>query len=85
MNEETQSAQTAQTAQSTQSIQKMQHQQMQLLGQMTQVINTANAACGKGTECYNQQQIREAQDNYRAALLTEKKAPAMVETARRDY
>jgi len=85
MNEETQSAQTAQSTQSTQSIQKMQHQQMQLLGQMTQVINTANAACGKGTECYKQQQIREAQDNYRAALLTEKKAPAMVETARHDY
>jgi hypothetical protein len=65
--------------------QNMQYQQMQLLSQMTQVINDANAACGKGTECYNRQQIMDAQNNYRAALLTEKKAPEMVESARRDY
>ena len=72
-------------SQTTQSMQNMQYQQMQLMGQMTQVINDANAACGKGTDCYKKQQILEAQDNYQAALLTEKKAPAMVETARHDY
>ena len=65
--------------------QNMQYQQMQLLGQMTEVINNANAACGKGTECYNRQQIMDARNNYRAAVMAEKKAPAMVETARRDY
>jgi hypothetical protein len=75
----------AQTMQTTQSMQNMQYQQMQLLNQMTQVINNANAACGKGTECYKKQQITEAQNKYQAALMTEKKAPEMVETARRDY
>ena len=65
--------------------QNMQYQQMQLLGQMTEVINNANAACGKGTECYNRQQIMDARNNYRAAVMAEKNAPAMVETARRDY
>jgi hypothetical protein len=82
MNEQTQSTQ---STQSTQNMQNMQYQQMQLLGQMTQVINNANAACGKGTECYKKQQVMDAQSNYRAALLTEKKAPEMVESARRDY
>ena len=78
-------SQTMQSMQSTQSMQNMQYQQMQLMGQMTQVINNANAACGKGTECYKNQQIMDAQNNYQAALLTEKKAPEMVESARHDY
>ena len=65
--------------------QNMQYQQMQLLGQMTKIIDNANAACAKGTECYKKQQVMDAQSNYRAALMAEKKAPAMVETARRDY
>jgi hypothetical protein len=73
------------TAMAASNAQNMQYQQMQLLSQMTQVINNANAACGKGTDCYNKQQIMDAQSNYRAALLTEKKAPEMVESARRDY
>ncbi len=65
--------------------QNMQYQQMQLLSQMTQIIDNANAACGKGTECYKKQKIMDAQSNYRAALMAEKKAPELVETARRDY
>ena len=52
---------------------------------MTKIIDNANAACAKGTECYKKQQVMDAQSNYRAALMAEKKAPAMVETARRDY
>jgi hypothetical protein len=65
--------------------QNMQYQQMQLLSQMTKIIDNANATCAKGTECYKKQQVMDAQSNYRAALMAEKKAPALVETARRDY
>jgi hypothetical protein len=65
--------------------QNMQYQQMQLMNQMTGVINNANAACAKGTECYNQQQITDTKNVYDAAVITEKKAPEMVEVARKNY
>ena len=61
--------------------QNMQYQQMQMMNQMTQFINSANAVCAKGTECYQNQQVINAQNEYQAALLTEKKAPEMVETS----
>ena len=67
------------------SSQNVQFQQMQLMDQMTQMINNANMACAKGTECYNQQQIVDAQNNYTAALITAKKAPETVQTARKNF
>ena len=63
----------------------VQHQQMQVLNQMTQMINSANMACAKGTECYNQQQITDARNQYRAAVITEKNAPQTVEAARKNF
>jgi hypothetical protein len=67
------------------SSQNVQFQQMQVLNQMTQMINAANMACAKGTDCYNQQQITDAQNRYTAALITEKNAPQTVETARKNF
>ena len=67
------------------SSQNVQFQQMQLMDQMTQMINTANMACAKGTDCYNQQQITDAQNRYAAARITQKTAPQMVETARKNF
>jgi hypothetical protein len=67
------------------SSQNVQFQQMQVLNQMTQMINSANMACAKGTDCYNQQQITDAQNRYTAALITEKNAPQTVETARKNF
>ena len=60
------------------SSQNVQFQQMQLMDQMTQMINTANMACAKGTDCYNQQQITDAQNRYAAARITKKTAPQTV-------
>jgi hypothetical protein len=67
------------------SSQNVQFQQMQLMDQMTQMINNANMACAKGTDCYNQQQIVDAKNNYTAALITAKKAPETVQTARKNF
>jgi hypothetical protein len=67
------------------SSQNVQFQQMQLMDQMTQMINNANMACAKGTDCYNQQQIMDAKNNYTAALITAKKAPETVQTARKNF
>jgi len=67
------------------SSQNVQFQQMQLMDQMTQMINTANMACAKGTDCYNQQQITDAQNRYTAARITQKTAPQTVETARKNF
>jgi hypothetical protein len=76
---------TASAATVAASSQNVQFQQMQVLNQMTQMINSANMACAKGTECYNQQQITDAQNRYAAALITEKNAPQTVETARKNF
>jgi len=65
--------------------QNMQYQQMQLMDQMTSVINTANAACARGTECYNQQQIIDSKNAYDAAVITQRNAPEMVEVAHKKY
>jgi len=65
--------------------QNMQHQQMQMMNQMTQVINSANMACAKGTDCYNNQQIMDAKNKYDAAVLIKQNAPEMVEVAQKDY
>ena len=67
------------------SSQNVQFQQMQLMDQMTQMINTANMACAKGTDCYNQQQITDAKNRYAAARITQKTAPQTVETARKNF
>ena len=63
------------------SSQNMQLQQIQLLNQMTQTINSANLSCAKGTDCYKNQQITDAQNAYNAAVITEKNAPQTVDTA----
>lgn len=65
--------------------QNMQYQQMQLMDQMTHVINNANEACARGTECYNQQQIIDAKNAYDAAVITKRNAPEMVEVAHKNY
>lgn len=49
------------------------------------MINNANMSCAKGTDCYNQQQITDARNQFNAAVMTEKNAPQMVETARKNY
>jgi hypothetical protein len=67
------------------SSQNVQFQQMQVMDQLTQMINSANASCAKGTDCFNQQQIIDAQNEYNAAVITEKNAPQMVETARKNF
>jgi hypothetical protein len=67
------------------SSQNVQYQQMQALNQMTQMINNANMMCAKGTDCYKQQQITDAQNQYNAAVITEKNAPQTVETARKNF
>jgi hypothetical protein len=67
------------------SSQNVQFQQMQLMDQMTQMINNANMMCAKGTDCYKQQQIVDAQNKYTAALITAKKAPETVQNARKNY
>lgn len=65
--------------------QAAQLQQMQLMAQMTQTINAANLSCAKGTDCYKNQQITDARNNYNAAVITQKQAPQTVETARKNY
>lgn len=65
--------------------QNMQYQQMQLMNQLTQVINNANLACAKGTNCYKNQQVTNARNEYQAALLTEKNAPSVVEDKFKNY
>jgi hypothetical protein len=67
------------------SSQNVQFQQMQLMDQATQMINNANMLCAKGTDCYKQQQITDAQNKYTAALITAKKAPETVEAARKNF
>lgn len=67
------------------SSQNVQHQQMQVLNQMTQMINSANASCARGTACFKQQQVTDAQNRYRAAVIAEKNAPQTVETARKNF
>ena len=67
------------------SSQNMQFQQMQLMDQMTQMINNANLSCAKGTDCYKKQQITDAQNEYNAAVIKEKNAPKMVDTAFKNY
>ena len=67
------------------SSQNMQFQQMQLMDQMTQMINNANLSCAKGTDCYKKQQITDAQNEYKAAVITEKNAPKTVDTAFKNY
>jgi len=63
----------------------LQHQQMQTLNQITQMINNANMMCAKGTDCYKQQLITDARNQYNAAVITEKNAPQTVETAHKNY
>jgi hypothetical protein len=65
--------------------QNMQYQQMQLMDQMTNVINSANESCARGTECYNQQQIIDTKNEYDAAVITKQNAPEMVEVAHKKY
>ena len=67
------------------SSQNVHFQQMQLMDQMTQMINSANASCARGTDCFNQQQLMDAQNQYNAAVITKKNAPQMVETAWKNY
>ena len=62
-----------------------QNQQMQVMSQLTGFINNANAACAKGTECYNQQQITDTKNAYDAAVINERTAPEKVEVARKNY
>jgi len=58
---------------------------MQVMDQVSQMINAANASCEIGTDCYNQQRIVDTKNAYDAAVITEKKAPEMVEVARKNY
>ena len=67
------------------SSQAAQLQQMQLMAQMTQTINNANLSCAKGTDCYKNQQITDARNNYNAAVITQKQAPQTVDTALKNY
>jgi hypothetical protein len=67
------------------SSQAAQLQQMQLMAQMTQTINAANLSCAKGTDCYKNQQITDARNNYNAAVITQKQAPQTVDTALKNY
>ena len=67
------------------SSQNMQFQQQQLLSQMTQLINNANLSCAKGTDCYKNQQITDAQNAYNAAVIKEKNAPKMVDTTLKTF
>jgi hypothetical protein len=67
------------------SSQAAQLQQMQLMAQITQTINNANVSCAKGTDCYKNQQITDARNNYNAAVITQKQAPQTVETALKNY
>ena len=85
----TATATTATTADATASLataaQNMKLQQAQLMNQMSQMINSANLSCAKGTDCYKQQQITNALNDYNAAVLTEKNAPKKVDTALQNY
>lgn len=65
--------------------QNAQYQQMELMNQMTSIINNANSACAPGTQCYNQQQIIDTKNAFDAAVINERNAPQMVETARKNY
>lgn len=86
MNAADSSAATPATAASiASSSQAAQQQQMQLMSQMTQMINNANLSCAKGTDCYKNQQITEARNNYNAAIITQKNAPQTVDTALKNY
>lgn len=67
------------------SSQAAQLQQMQLMAQITQTINNANVSCAKGTDCYKNQQITDARNNYNAAVITQKQAPQTVDTALKNY
>ena len=67
------------------SSQNVQFQQMQLLDQMTQMINSANVSCAKGTDCYKNQQITDAQNAYNAAVITKNNAPKTVAAALKTY
>jgi len=86
MNATDSSAATPATAASiASSSQAAQQQQMQLMSQMTQMINGANLSCAKGTDCYKNQQITDARNNYNAAVITQKQAPQTVDTALKNY
>ena len=65
--------------------QNMQYQQAQIMNQMNQMLNNANVSCGPGTDCYNQQQITDAQNAYNAAVITEQNAPKTVDTTFKNY
>jgi hypothetical protein len=67
------------------SSQNIQFQQQQMMDQMTQIINNANLSCAKGTDCYKNQQITDAQNAYNAAVITEKNAPKTVDTALKTF
>jgi exonuclease VII large subunit len=67
------------------SSQDAQLQQMELMNQITQTINNANISCAKGTECYERQQINDARNNYKAAVITKENAPQAVDTALKNY
>ena len=81
----TATASTATAASVAASSQNVQFQQMQMMDQMTQIINNANLSCAKGTDCYKKQQVTDAQNEYNAAVIMEKNAPKMVDTAFKNY
>jgi hypothetical protein len=65
--------------------QNAQYQQMQLMDQMSGIINNANSACAPGTQCYSQQQVIDTKNAYDTAVINERNAPQIVETARKNY
>ena len=65
--------------------QNMKLQQTQLMNQMNQMINSANLSCAKGTDCYKNQQITNALNEYNASVLTEKNAPKKTDAALQNY
>ncbi len=58
---------------------------MQMINQLTETINNANVSCAKGTECYEREQITDARNNYKAAVITKENAPQAVDTAFKNY
>jgi hypothetical protein len=65
--------------------QTMKLQQAQLMNQMNQMISSADLSCAKGTDCYTQLQITNAQNEYNAAVLNEKNAPKKADVALQNY
>jgi len=73
------------TSSITAAAQTMKLQQAQLMNQMNQMINSADLSCAKGTDCYKQLQITNAQNEYNAAVLNEKNAPKQADIAFQNY